>query len=507
MLRGLRLVGGHTDDSWAVDPRGDTELVVETINEAAEWIKQRMDASSKADLSGLILDSDGAVCTWVKPEDADAQTLDAVISDGPIEHDPDDLEPVHQNMLGERLPRLPNEMDFEPLSEDQTSTGARRAVIALPDVPGRLLKDKLDAMGIRPEKMTSIWHALGAAWDPGIESSSSAQRIVSSDAPISAVVAIDPIDSRLVWTWSREGELICAGSTRLRRVHGEHEPRSMVTQSDVARICSDWLGWSSQIGVSPSRIVVLGEPLTPPVSVDEDEQELDHQALDAAQLGATLTQRWPDATLDLLGEPDPIGATLQRLVHRERIGSLHNISGLEARPTRAHRSMFRWAGLALTAAACAVLLLAWQFMGKTGSIKDETNTLNGEVRNALNDYDPQLLLSPAPNMVLQAKIREINKARSPIEITPPEPVLEALETVSYVIGTPSITVNTMKLNNRTVTIEIVVENIAKAEQVLGSLRAIDDELLVWDSDLNASPYNSKIRASLIARWNDEEESE
>ena len=53
VLRGLRLVGGHTDDSWTVDPRGDTDLVIETIDEAAEWIKQRIDSTSKGELTGL----------------------------------------------------------------------------------------------------------------------------------------------------------------------------------------------------------------------------------------------------------------------------------------------------------------------------------------------------------------------------------------------------------------------------------------------------------------------
>lgn len=38
VLRGLRLIGGHTDDSWVVDPGADPELIIETIDEAAEWI-------------------------------------------------------------------------------------------------------------------------------------------------------------------------------------------------------------------------------------------------------------------------------------------------------------------------------------------------------------------------------------------------------------------------------------------------------------------------------------
>jgi hypothetical protein len=500
VLRGLRLVGGHTDDSWAVDPQGDTDLIVETIEEAADWLKQRIDAASKSEVSGLILDTDGAACTWVKPEDADPDALDSIISDGPVEHDPDDLEPMVQNMLGERLPRLPKEMDFEPLSEDQTSTGARRAIIAVPDVPGRLLKDKLDSIGIRPQKMTSIWHALSIAWDPGIDSSSSAQRIVSSDAPICAIVAIDPIDCRLIWTWSREGELICSGSSRLRRVHGEHEPRAMIWQSDIARTCADWLGWSSQLGVSPARIIVLGEPIAPSYIDDESEGQPDEQALDAAQLGAALTQRWPDATLDLFGEPDPIGATLQRIIHRERVHSLQNITGLEARPTRAHRSMFRWAGLALTAAACVVFLLGWQFLNKANAIKSETNSLQSDQQTILNDFDPNLTYSRAPLLELRSRKQETQKAQSPIEVPAPKPILDAIENVSYVIGTPGMSINSIKVNSRTITVEVSVEEIAQAERLLESLRTIENDLFVWKATFSHSARNQKITATFIANW-------
>lgn len=503
VLRGLRLIGGHTDDSWVVDPGADPELIIETIDEAAEWIRQRLDMSSKADLGALVLDTDGSACTWVKPEDADPSLLESRVNEGPIEHDPDELEPVAQDALSERIPRLPREMDYQPLSEDQTSTGARRAILAIPDVPGRLLKDKLDAMGIRPEKLTSIWHALCIAWDPGLDSSNAASRIVSSDAPISAIVAIDPNDARLIWAWSREGELICAGSSRLRRVHGEHEPRVMIWKSDVARLCADWLGWSSQLGVSPSRVVVLGEPIVPPPEQDSPPAE---RPYDAAQLGAALTQRWPDATLDLLGEPDPIGATLQRIAQREISGSLSTIQGLEARPTRAHRSMFRWAGLALTAAACVVLLLAWQFMSRANTIKGETRALNAQARTVLSDYDPAMQVTQVRRAVfdLESDLIAIRQRQTPIEIPAPKPILEALETVSYVVGSPGIEVTKVTVNTRTVTVVLVVSEIAQAERVLSSLRSIDDSLLDWRSSLSPSNRGGNIQVSLLADWRDEE---
>ncbi len=500
-LRGLRLLGGHTDDTWDSGSGADPTLVLETISESAEWIRHRLDASSSRELGALVLDPDGAVCTWVKPEDADPTMLDAAISEGPIEHDPDDLEPVVQSGISDRLPRLPRELDFQALSTEQTSTGARAAIFAIPDVAGLLLMDALDAMGIRPQRFTTIWHALSLAWDPGFAQGSSAQRIVSSDSPVAAVIAIDPIDARLIWTWSREGELICAGSMRLRRVQHDHEPRAVVRSGDIARLCADWLSWSSQLGLSPSRVVVLGDPAVGEISEDTPPHE---QPLDPGQMGSALSQRWPDATIDLMGESDPIGATLRKIAQQERCGALGMLSGLESRPTRAHRSMFRWAGLALTGAALVVLLVGYQMMSRASAVRNETRAIQAQQGEALRSYDERLFMSMIPVLDLQAERNQIAGAQSPISVVQSKPILRALETVSFVIGAPGIEISKVTINNRTVTLTLEVDNITQAEQINSNLRSIDDRLLRWGS---MTPQNrgNKIQVTYLAEWQDEED--
>jgi len=493
----LRLLSGHSDDSWESNPAGDPTLVLSSIDDAALWIKDRLDGKSSRDLGALVLDPDGAVCTWVKPEDADPTMLDAAISEGTIEHDPDELEPVAVNAVSERIPRLPRELDFEPLNAEQTSTGARTAVIAVPDVPGRLLKDALDGQGIRPARFTTIWHALCAAWDPGLSSSASAQRIVSSDAPIAGIVAIDPIDARLIWTWSREGVLLCAGSMRLRRVHHEEHDGVLVRHGDIARLCADWLGWSSQLGLSPSRVVMLGDPVTLPRAEDTPPSEI---ALDPAQMGAMLTQRWPEATLDRMGEPDPIGATLQRIAQREQCSALGSIAGLEARPTRAHRSMFRWAGLALSAAAIVIFLLGFQFLSRANAIKAESRQIKNDRSAMLQAFDPAMIMSQIPLMDLQGMRNQIANAQSPIAVPEAKPILKALETVSFVIGAPGIEIEKITINTRTVTLILRVDSVSQAEQINSSLRAIDDDLLVWGSSMNPQNRGEKIQATYLAEW-------
>lgn len=492
------MIGGHTDDAWDIAPSSDPELMLSTIDDATRWVQERIEGRSNKDLDALVLDPDGAVCTWVKPEDADPTMLDAAISEGPIEHDPDDLEPAVHAGVSERLPHLPRELDFEMLGSEQASTGSREAIIAVPDVPGRLLKDALDKKGIRPARFTTIWHALCTAWDPGIGSSSGAQHIVSSDAPICSIIAIDPIDARMIWAWSREGQLICAGSVRLRRVFDEHEPRVLVRQTDIARLCADWLGWSSQLGISPSRIVVLGEPTTHEV---EDDIPNPERPLDPGQLGTMLTLRWPDATLDLMGEPDPIGATLRKIAQQERCPAMGSLKGLEERPTRAHRSMFRWAGLALTGAACVVLLLGLQFMNRTNAIKQETRAIEMQQTEMLRTYDPDLMLSAAPVWDLESKRSEITRSSTLITVPKPKPVMKALETVSFVVGSPGIQVTNFNINSRTFTLLLQVDEVAEAEQLYQSLQSIDDSLLSWYS-MNPQLKNGRVEATYLARWAD-----
>lgn len=500
-LRGLRLVAGHTEDTWSVEPSADPGLVLGAIDDATDWVRQRLANASHKQIDALVLDPDGAVCTWVKPEDADPAMLDAAISEGPIEHDPDELEPAAHNAVSERIPRLPRELDFEPLRSDQTSSGARAAIVAIPDVPGRLLKDAMDKQGIRPRRFTTIWHAMCTAWDPAIGSGGDAQRIVSSDAPIAGVLAIDPVDARLIWVWSREGQLLCAGSMRLRRVHHDHEPRVMVRRTDIARLCADWLGWSSQLGASPTRVVVLGEPTTH--DVEESTPESEHP-LDAAQLGTMLTRRWPDATLDLMGEPDPIGSTLQRIAQQERCAALGSLGGLEDRPTRAHRAMFRWSGLALTGAACVVLLLGLQFMSRARAIQSETHAIETSQTDTLRNYDPDLMLSQIPVLDLETRRDQIARAQGPIAVPRSKPILSALETLSFVLGAPGFTTQKISINNRTASVTLRVNDIAQAEQISRSLRSIQDPLLSWNSSFNPVNRGQQIEVTYLARWNDTE---
>ncbi len=502
-LRGLRLIGAHTDDAWHAGASADPALIVQTIDEAAAWIRERLEAGpTPKSLGVLCLDPDGAVCSWVKPDDADPALLDAAITTAGGD-DPDALGPEPGAGLRDRFPKLPLELSFEPLSPDQTSRGSRAAVLAAPDIPGRLLKDALDAMGVSIESFTTIWHALARVWDPGADrGGADAQRIVSSDAPIAAVVAIDPLDGRLVWTWSREGRLICAGSSRIRVVHEGRDRHALVREDDIARLGADWLGWSSQLGVSPSRIVFVGSPqrLNPdPDAEAPGSPPPDPVGLSPARIGSALGRAWPEATIDLIGESDPIGETLGRIARGEAGGRPTGLDALGARPTRAHRSMYRWAGTALVGVAAVIAILAYQLFSVAGRVQNETRALASQRTEALNAFDPELVLSPLPVKDLQVTRDQIARAQGPISVPPSKPILRELDTISYVLGAPGIEIDKLTLNDHNVTLTIRVENIAQAERINQSLRTIAGSRLVWRS-MTPANRGQQIQATYIARW-------
>jgi hypothetical protein len=504
-LKGLRLLSGHTDDTWNAGASTDPVLIEESIAEGARWVHDRLEAnaSKTRTLSLLCLDPDGAVCSWVKADDADLSLLDATLATGPVEYDPDSLEEQVHSGASDRFPRLPLELSFELLDPDETSTGSRTAVMAMPDVPGRLIKDELDALGIRIDCFTTIWHTIANVWDPGAgHAAHSEQRIVSSDSPIVAVLVIDPKDARLIWTWSRMGKLIAAGTTRITTLTSEHGSMALIRKEDIARVCADWLGWSSQLGVAPSRVSCIGKPAQIPV---EDEQNKDQSplGLSTGEIGAALAQAWPEATIDLVEHDDPIGETLRKVASGQRAGSIISLSALSNRPVRAHRSMYRWGAVAMVMVSAIIGLIGYQFLTQASAIKKDTRRIENQRMTVLNEYDPEMIRSLSPTMDLQNKLAQMRRKQGPLRVAKTKPILEELETLSYVFGIPGIEIDNITLSTTTVTVTVRVDDITQAEQINQSLEAIEGSHLDWR---NMTPTNrgQQIQATFMARWVDGE---
>lgn len=483
------------------------------IDDAAVWIRQRLKAgggTSKA-LPILCLDTDGAVCTWTKPEDTSSELIAAAIEQLDSGQDDDGLEGGHHSTMGERFPNLPLEVHYQPLSDEQTSDGSRRAVLATPDIPARLLIDELDSMGIRIGRVENIWSLIARAWDPGASQNSSskaAQRVISSDDPVCACVVVDTARNRLVWTWSKEGQLIAAGSIRIGR--GTHGPT--LQESDLSRLCADWIGWASQIGVSPLRVVMVLPEQTKHTDEHSDEHsETDtapsNQGLDRSQIARVLSTYWPMATTDLVLEEDPIQKTLRAALESAEadIDGSEESSLLTNRPGRSHRAMYRWASLALILAAAAIGWTGWTLYNQGSDTARQARLVRSQMVEQIMTLQPPL--SPEslriPTVELQARLNKLQAETGPMQVTDNKPILEELETISFVLGMSGIEIDSIQLTHTLakLTIRVDDDDLSLAEQINESLRSIQGSNLQWRPQPELVKRGNKIEASFTAVWN------
>lgn len=490
-LLGLRVVSLDDEASWQ-SPNSGPEGAPDDARAAAEWLAERLSSNGRA-ISRLVVDTDGGVCSWVSATDTSPDVLRALVEQP---FDQEDAEGTS------RFPELPGETALETLGgaaakgKGDEEHPSRVSVLALPVVPARLLIDELDRLGIRVGEVEALWHAIGAAWDPAARASlggANAERVISETVPVTGVIVLDPI-GRLVWAWSRGGDILAGGSQRIQTVRfGEAEPdriergktrQPVVTESDVARVASDWFSWSMQLGVTPTRIVVVGDPA-----------EVEG-GLDARGIGAALSKARPDAPVDIIHEEDPIGRTLAFLAGRDPRPK-GGISELTERPGRAHRAMYRWAAVALLLAAGAVGAVAWRFLGVAGEIDGRVTDLSRRYSEVAKGAG----LSPATaRMDADRRIAELegNQPNVADIVGKPRPVMAELEALSFVLASDDMTLQEIVFTELTVSLRVQVQSTEAFEALNQSIRSISGSTLEWRSSF--SPSRDTIIATFTGQW-------
>jgi hypothetical protein len=388
------------------------------------------------------------------------------------------------------------------------------AFLSVPDVSARLFVDALDDKGVFVDRAISLWHAMAMAWDPAGPAAAGGARggeVVASSAPATAVVLVDPA-GRLVWAWSRSGELLAAGSIRLVQERTEAAGAVVVGAPEIGRLATDWLGWSLQLGVAPARVVCVG-PRT------SEEGGLSQQ-----DLGMTLGRLWPGATVDLAVHEDPIGATLHRLATMEEDPAIPTGDGrtalidLSRRPGRAHRAVFRWASLAVLAGAAALLGVAWKGFSAAATANEEQRKKHDETIKAVTDVAaPKSALDQErvkgdPVGFLRAQIESKRKSSTRLEgIEPPKPILPELETLSMVLGSAGagVELDQISMQNSVITLYVVVPDVATGEALAASLNDVAGSHVEWtppsfDAARNRASANStsgeKKVMTLFGHW-------
>ena len=279
----VRLVGQRADEVFDLPATGSDQL---EMSAAALWLSEHLPKDSPRDraLDLLCLDADGLTCAWVNTPSADPSVVRAMALAGAA---------VEGNEGGAGVLGIyasnPMESALQPLGADTpggnraaakgqgpSSIRRRMGVLAGSDIAGRLLVDALDARGLGVGAACSLWHAMARAWDPASGTTPSE----SSATITTGVVIIEPGTSpRLHWVWSRHGELLAGGTARV-AVGSSGAPK--LHEGDSSRLAADWLAWAAQLGLSPSRLIVV---------IPEPDPEGDA----SSAFGAAIGRAWPGA--------------------------------------------------------------------------------------------------------------------------------------------------------------------------------------------------------------------
>ncbi|MBL8765193.1 MAG: hypothetical protein JNM07_13085 [Phycisphaerae bacterium] len=475
-IRRLRLIGGGDRRVWELpsapaapspgDAGASATEALDSIRRGAAWIADQLRGGAR-ELSAVCLDAAGSICTWLDAPGDDDAVVAAALSTGEESRGPD--EPIEDG-AGAGVGKASSwsnpavgygiERSVQALADPAATTtesGVRRlAVVSVPDAEARVLVDELDALGVVVRRVMSLWHAL-AAWDAPRSAPAPGDGVLDSSSDgIFASIIVEPAEAggagtgdggRLVWSWSRGGELLAGGSMRLRAAPGTSpagaepsareatlarrtgigadEPRPvLLDRAAVGRLAGEWIGWSLQLGGAPARVVCLLPPGT--TSGAEGAAE--------ASSGEMLVRAWPDATVDVAFDADPVGSALARLAREgtadESITPRGALMGLSTRPGTAHRWAHGWSAAALACAGLAVGTLGWRIGSASGAARDRAAGLAKErlmLLGNLTEIVPDATTHPDPARLLDSKLSELNKARS--EARPERPVMAELTRV------------------------------------------------------------------------------
>jgi hypothetical protein len=514
----VRLVAPGSDETWQrPSTPADSGAVLSQTGEAADWVAQHAAEGDgpRDEIAVLCVDVEGATCDWLTAPTSEESVVLAAIAQGAAEWNGESAgsaggvwaPPSTSEASVQALAAPPEARSKSAGRKGPQRTPAKMAVASLPDVDARLFMDALDERGVAVDRAVSLWHGLAMAWDPGAQRRAVAQseQVVEAASPVSAVVLIDPA-GRLLWSWSRGGELIAAGTIRLLREKRDGAPPVLLTAQDVARLSSDWLSWSVQLGAAPVRVVCVG----PRLSGESDAAE----ALSPAAMGEAITASWPGATVDLAVHEDPIGATLKRLagasLGESAADARRQMLALTQRPGRAHRSLYRWTALCVLAGAGLCAAVAWQAFSAAGRARAAGDQARTEAATKVTQLAPPTnemqrdLMASAPGEYLAGQIQSKRSAMNPSSGLPPaEPIMTELETLSYVLGVQGIEIDEITLASSTgAMVYVSVPDTATGEFLRSSLEEIGTSHINWRTQFNSGPGSrpGKQSVTFMGMW-------
>lgn len=433
----VRLVAEGVDATWKAPPITDEEQdsarpLLRRANDAAAWISAQ--PAVRRRLSGAVIDVDDALCAWIKaPSDARpvlSAALRSLMQEWGDDRLADSVEPLaeHQSVesTADRSPllrslrrlrqRRTEEVESPTTQAEASHHGVALGVVAVPDALVRLWLDALDRRNIRASRVMTLWHAMAAAWNRG-----------PGDG-VGAVLLID--EGRVAWAWTQGGGLLAGGTVELEppRLAAEDAPAPDSSSEDplpsaCKRLALDWLTWSSQLTLTPERIVIVG----PGCRAWAD----------------ALAQHWAPIDVECVEEPAPIGATLKRLAagapESAPVSSRRCLETLTRRPTRALRARYRLASAAMILLLVAVSSVAFRLRQKANEWHAKAGSIREESVELVRDGFPSLATARItdPDKTAQAEVQKLMQTE-PVNLPPtPRPIPQEIERVASILADPT----------------------------------------------------------------------
>jgi len=495
VITGARLVHARGELEWHA-PMGvtgngaDAPQIQVAIKACAQWIRKGLESVPGEPQLTLCLDMDGSRCSWYSAPSADEQLVSAAISAaqlaGENAESPGSLAWLGRHEVG-------TDISVQPLAEPTTrakqksrkrtgdTTPQRVAVLASADLGIRLLLDELDLLSSTPARVVSLMHLLGEGWQ---------DRKAAPDSECAATIIIDP-RGQLIWSWTGNASaggvtLLCGGTIRLRTTLNEislgiaegTDPAQTVlarrdetpadttdvgrgvieiSRGDIGRLITEWLAWSTQLGLAPRRVSCVGPANVVCAGLDDD---LPH-APGIAAMAQTIGRAWSGAIVSAKVDDDPILSTLRQSViacndlgipgakpkspgvkaalrasEAEPVDGRLGLLELSRRPGRASRRVYAWNFVMLVGAAVLVASVGYKLQSAAGTLDEQRlarANATSELLLTVRDVAPGAATDPDPAAILRRSLKDMEETQK--KITSERPVLTELARVMRAIDT------------------------------------------------------------------------
>lgn len=459
----VRRFGAGASTSWTATPVPEDSYdsarpMLDRVRAAAAWVAS---GSGRRHLDRVIVDVDESVCYMVRTPSLARPVLAA--SARASGQDWGDLAPIAGlEPLTDPIAPPPKRAKNapEPPPSADTPEGLSVAVISQTDAITRLWLDALDTRGVRAHSVCSFWHAMAQAWGQ------------ASGGTVTLVLLCEP--ERIVWAMARAEDLLCGASAAVGSpappvpdAPPDQKPADPLAAT-VRRCTLDWLAWSSQLGITADRVVIIGPSAVP--------------------VAALLPEAWKSAGIETHTDADPVGLTCSRVAQRTpeaKPTSRRSLVRLSMRPTRATRWRFAWGAASLVILGLGLGGLGYRMTKAGNTIRQATAELREQTNIRVKGVVPNI--DPFAGIVMQmdSALAALKKSPAFAAPQPPPKVYDELSRVCSVLATfPGTQIRSITVASDRGQLACTVSKRRDYELLIDALKS--DGPMVWSAPRDAS---------------------